>query len=254
MKDQSGCMKETKLTQDEVRALAILRGYGDRACYESMIQTLLRGMAAEIDAQDDGVMLRHRRGDIVMVAARTDRRFQEMLARIPLGTPDVMLHGMCAPQQDVQVRARLNLKNAIPFYQYAYYGEIPGPDADVDIRPLTRESLDFVYQNYGHASREYLDARIRQGVMLGAYVEGALAGFIGEHVEGSMGLLHVMPAYRRMHLGYALERAAIRRTRLAGQIPFDQVAKTNDASIALQARLGMTRAKKTVYWITDDTY
>ena len=41
---------------------------------------------------------------------------------------------------------------------------------------------------------------------------------------------------------------------LAGQIPFDQVAKTNDASIALQARLGMTRAKETVYWITDDTY
>ena len=99
-----------------------------------------------------------------------------------------------------------------------------------------------------------LDARIRQGVMLGAYVEGELAGFIGEHVEGSMGLLHVMPAYRRMHLGYALERAAIRRTRLAGQIPFDQVAKTNDASIALQARRGMTRAKETVYWITDDTY
>lgn len=254
MRNQSECVEETTLLRDEARALAILRGYGDRACYESMVQTITRGMAVDIDAQDDGVMLRHRRGDIVMVAAKTGRRLREMTGRIALGTPDVMLHGLCEPEQDVLVRARLNLKNTIAFYQYAYYGEAPAPDADVDIRPLELDSLDFVYRNYGHASREYLEARIRQGVMIGAYVAGELAGFIGEHVEGSMGLLHVLPAYRRMHLGYALERAAIRRTRLAGQIPFDQVALKNEASIALQARLGMTRAQQQVYWITDDTY
>ncbi|MFQ7452543.1 MAG: GNAT family N-acetyltransferase [Flavonifractor plautii] len=37
--------------------------------------------------------------------------------------------------------------------------------------------------------------------MLGAFVDGTLAGFAGFHGEGSIGLLEVLPAYRRRGLG-----------------------------------------------------
>lgn len=242
------------LTQDERQALAVLRGYGDRACYEEMAQTILRGMADGINAQEDGVLLHSRRADLYMIAARTQERLDELLDSVPMGATDVLLHGDVTAQQAARVRARFRLKHAIPFIQHAYYGEIPAQDEGFDIRPIGPAELDFVYANYGHASREYLEVRLREGVMLGAYVDGALAAFIGEHVEGSMGLLHVMPDYRRMHLGYGLERAAIRRTLLAGHIPFDQVAMENAASLALQARLGMTRAEGMLYWITDDDW
>ena len=47
--------------------------------------------------------------------------------------------------------------------------------------------------------------------MTGAFLDGVLAGLIGIHEEGSIGMLEVLPAYRRRGLGYALEAGAIRR-------------------------------------------
>ena len=41
-------------------------------------------------------------------------------------------------------------------------------------------------------------------MFFGAFVDGQLAGFVGEHSEGSMGMLEIFPAYRRRGLGYSL--------------------------------------------------
>ena len=90
--------------------------------------------------------------------------------------------------------------------------------------------------------------------MLGAYAQGVLAGFIGEHTEGAMGLLHVMPEYRRRGVGFALERAAIRHTMLRGYTPYGQVFEDNAASHALQKRLGMTRSEGPVLWLTGEPF
>lgn len=242
------------MTLDERRACDILRSYGDPACYEEMIQSLVRGYAGWVDVSAGGVALYNRRADMYMLAGHSWARFEQMLARIPLGASAILLHGTLDEATVERVRRRYGLRHAYRFVEYAYYGELPKEDKAFDIRPLGPQALDFVHENYGHASREYLRDRLLDGVMLGAYVDGELAAFIGEHIEGSMGLLHVMPAYRRHHLGFALERAAIRRTMLLGQVPYDQVFEDNAASHALQKRLGMTPSQGTVYWLTDDAY
>lgn len=242
------------MTQEERRALRILRGYGDPACYEEMAQAIVRGGADGISADEDGVLLHHRRADLYMIAAKNEARVMELVDEIPLHATDVLLHGDYATELVTQVRTHFHLRHALRFVMYAYYGEVPEPEREADIRPLGIGALDFLDAHYGHASREYVAARLEDGVMLGAYVDGRLAAFIGEHIEGSMGMLHVMPDYRRHHLGYALERAAIRRTMLAGHTPFDQVVPENEASHALQDRLGMTRACGALYWMTDDTF
>lgn len=242
------------LTGEERRALRILRGYGDAACYEEMAQAIVRGGADGIVADEEGVLLRHRRADLYMIAARSEARVMELVEQIPPNATDVLLHGDYAPALVTQVRTHFHLRHALRFVNYAYYGGLPEPEPEADIRPLGAGALDFLDANYGHASREYIASRLEEGVMLGAYVDGQLAAFIGEHIEGSMGMLHVMPDYRRHHLGYALERAAIRRTMLAGHTPFDQVVPDNAASHALQERLGMTRACGALYWMTDDTF
>lgn len=242
------------LTREERRALECLKAYGDPAAYEEMVQTIVRGQADGIMAQEDGVLLHHTSADVYMIAARTDECLEELLSHVPMGATDVVLHGVTDAEQALRVRARFHLKYAHPYRVYAYYGEMPEIPQGVDIRPIGIEVLDFVYANYGHASREYLAARLSGGVMLGAFVQGELVAFIGEHVEGSMGLLHVMPAYRRLHLGYALECAAIRRTMMLGQTPFDQVVMDNAASHALQKKLSMTQAQSILYWMTDDAF
>ena len=165
---------------------------------------------------------------------------------------EVMLHGCPDEETARRIGDKLRFAHTFAFDAYAYYGEIPPENAQLDVRVLGEDHVDFLYENYGHASREYVAARTKAGVMLGAYVGGEIAAFIGEHAEGSMGLLHVMPAFRRMGLGFALEREAVRQTMLRGHRPFGQVYPENTASHALQRRLGMTKAEGRQYWLTND--
>lgn len=241
------------MTELAGRAVEILRSYGDAACYEEMVQTLLRGVGEVLEAKELGVLIRNTRANLYMLAGE-EHRMIELTARIPDDARDVLIHGTMAPERVQAVRSRFHLANVQPLVQYAYYGELPPEETEVEIRLLGMDALDFLYENYGHASREYLRGRVEDGVMIGAYAEGELAGFIGEHIEGSMGLLHVMPSFRRHHLGFALERADIRRTMLRGQTPFCQVVPANGASRSLQRRLSMTQAEGMLYWLTDDTF
>jgi tRNA (guanine37-N1)-methyltransferase len=236
------------MTEMEQCAVEILKGFGDPACYEQMVQNIIRGKADILVACDEGVMLRTRCEGFYMLAGKACR-MNDMVAQIPQGAQDVVIHGNMPKELIAEVCARLQLPVANPFVLYAYYGEVPPVETEVEIRLLDDEALDFVYANYGHASKEYLADRIANRVMLGAYVDGQLAAFIGEHAEGAMGLLHVMPEFRRHHLGYKLELADIRRTMLCGFTPFCQVFPDNIPSHRLQERLGMTRAQGEVYWL-----
>ncbi|MFR8333203.1 MAG: hypothetical protein ACLU9S_13295 [Oscillospiraceae bacterium] len=40
---------------------------------------------------------------------------------------------------------------------------------------------------------EYVEDRLKAGVIFGAFADGRLAGFVGEHHEGGMGMLEVFP-------------------------------------------------------------
>ena len=240
---------ECAMTALENDALERLRSYGDPACHEQMVQAILRGKADVLASCESGVLTFSRHEGFYMIAGPDALA---LLERVPQGAQDVVIHGTRSPETIEAAKTKTGLKDANRFVLYAYYGELPPEETEAEIRPLGMESLDFIYQNYGHASKEYLAERIEDGVMIGAYVDGKLAAFIGEHAEGAMGLLHVMPEYRRHHLGYKLELADIRRTMLAGQTPFCQVFPENTASHHLQERLCMTRSQGDVYWLCSE--
>ena len=97
------------------------------------------------------------------------------------------------------------------------------------------------------AVAEALD--LEAGVMFGAFVDGRLAGFVGEHHEGSMGMLEVFPPYRGHGLGLALESFQINRYLSQGRVPFDQVIVGNEKSMGLQRKVGMELSKDTMSWL-----
>jgi GNAT superfamily N-acetyltransferase len=79
------------------------------------------------------------------------------------------------------------------------------------------------------------------GRMWGAFDERCdFVGFIGLHADGAMGMLEILPKYRRR--GYATELVAtIADTLLArGWLPWGQIFCDNEASIELNEKLGMT--------------
>ena len=167
----------------------------------------------------------------------------------------------------------------------ACYMEEKAPESvpGVEFKMLGSEYETIVVEHYGDViGADYARERLAAGAVLGAFLagtggtdgvgstggandaggaddavgtssaDGVLAGFIGAHPEGSMGMLHIFPEYRRQHLGFALEAEQIRRFLEQGIIPFCQIASSNTASLALQKKLGMTFSDELIYWLFRD--
>jgi len=117
-----------------------------------------------------------------------------------------------------------------------------------DIRQLDASYIEIVAENYGHGESEYVKDRIEHGQMYGIFVDDKLAGFIGTHYEGSVGMLHIFPAYRRMGLGTDLENFMINRELEMGHMPFGQVIIDNEASFALQDKNGLYFGNRIFTW------
>ena len=97
---------------------------------------------------------------------------------------------------------------------------------------------------------DYIKGRLRSGTMYGMFIDGKPAGFIGMHAEGSLGLLEILPEYRRCGLAFALESYAINRMLEKGWTPYGQILLGNAASTSLQQKLGLSISKQTCYWLS----
>ena len=134
-------------------------------------------------------------------------------------------------------------------YQVAYPGEPPGFENRLSIREAGREDLPIITETYHLISPEEMEKVVDRGSLLLGYQDGRLVGFIGEHLEGSMGMLYVFPEYRRKGYAEELEKAYILRTIEKGFIPFGQIEKNNLASLELQRKIGMVRSENLSCWM-----
>ena len=120
--------------------------------------------------------------------------------------------------------------------------EAPDPAPGFDVRPLGAAYAGTVRERYSHP--EYLapgelEGLLAEGVVLGGFERGRLVGFVGEHPEGSMGMLEVFEEARRRGWGRALAGAKIRQVLAAGRTPWAEVWPDNDASLALLRSMGL---------------
>ncbi|MBQ7173101.1 MAG: GNAT family N-acetyltransferase [Clostridia bacterium] len=145
--------------------------------------------------------------------------------------------------------ARYGFDDCMECYQVAYFGKIPATDERLTMRVADLGDFQIIAENYHQCSDDDLKRIILRGSILLGYYEGQLVGFIGEHLEGSMGLLYVFPAFRRMGFAYSLESAKIAEFLKKGFVPFAQVDKNNAASLALQKKLGMKCSEHTILWL-----
>ena len=144
---------------------------------------------------------------------------------------------------------RYAFSDKLECYQVAYYGDKPPVDALLSVRTADVQDFPMLMENYHLISPEELKQVVsRRSILLG-YVQGQLVGFVGEHLEGSMGLLYVFPEYRHRGYGAALQKHLMAKTMEEGFIPFGQVEKGNDASLRLQEKIGMTRSDKLIVWM-----
>ncbi|NMA06656.1 MAG: GNAT family N-acetyltransferase [Ruminococcaceae bacterium] len=144
---------------------------------------------------------------------------------------------------------RYGFSEKIECYQVAFYGEKPSVGAGLAVRTANEYDLAMLKENYLSISPEELEAVVgRKTILLGYYQEN-LIGFIGEHLEGSMGILYVFPEYRHRGFGTALQTHLIAKTMEEGYIPFGQVEKDNRDSLKLQKKIGMTQSDNLIVWM-----
>ena len=146
------------------------------------------------------------------------------------------------------ITERFGLKLWSGCYQYVYTKKESLPKTEADIRRLDETYLDTVYGTYDLTGKEDILRKLTAGKISGIFVENKLAGFAGEHEEGSMGMLEIFPEYQGRGLACALETDLINRTLQKGYTPYCQIKEDNSASVRLQEKLGLYPAKEKIWW------
>lgn len=225
----------------------------DRALHVNLLEVLRRGSGEVSYAGPDGVLLYDRGCGGWMMAAAPGRA-AELLAAVPADCDTFVGHDMAYFEA---ARARLGLPLYQVCYSAVYLGreKLPIPDFGGELRLMGPEWAPWIYARYSHpfGGLAYIEGALARG-MLGAFVDGAAepAGFVGFHGEGSIGMLEVLPAYRRRGLGEVLQRAAVGLALDRGAIPFGQIIEDNDASLALQKKVGMTLSEGKMFWLMEE--
>ncbi|MCM1344300.1 MAG: tRNA (guanosine(37)-N1)-methyltransferase TrmD [Muribaculaceae bacterium] len=221
----------------------------DKRNHIHMIESLRRGRAEILWWEGNDILLYDRRCATCLITASSEASGEKMLGQIPEETVSI-----------VTSRAFLNemLCGGGAFGKYEIHSEclqllytqkVPLPVKHKDIRRLAMEHLDYVSAHYSYDDRTYVEARIREGAMYGAFADGRQVGFVGTHSEGSLGMLYVEEAYRRQGIAVSLESYLINRALEKGWIPYGHVIVGNVNSFALQEKLGLYRSDKTVWWL-----
>jgi len=140
---------------------------------------------------------------------------------------------------------------------FAYLGALPPPlrlPTGVEIKRLAPTLAKLVSDTYRNSGGGYTEAEtaalMRDKGVFGAFTDSKLAGFIGRHADGSIGMLHVFDGFRRRGIGEALETFMINYVMTFGRVPLCDVYCGNSASMALQTKLGMTAARCGAFWTT----
>lgn len=218
--------------------------------FMDMLEILRRGTGKLLFSGENGVLLHDSASGAYFMSARTEQALEEMLPSIPERPELLVGHENWYLER---LKARFGFKQADFCYQSAWMEEKPPelPSFDGELRLLGPEWAETVHRAYSHAfgGVEYMAEAIGRG-MTGLFVEERLAGFVGFHDEGSIGMLEVLPPCRRRGYGEVLLRAAVRLAMERGQYPFGQVFADNAPSLALQKKTGMTVSKERLYWLT----
>lgn len=210
------------------------------------IESLRRGRAEILYWEGEDILLYDRSCSVCMISAASAEAGEKMLELAPdavrsFVTSQEFLNEMVCRNGVYEVHNEC--------YQLLYTQKNPLPVKHKDIRRLAMEHLDYVSEHYSGDSREYLETRIRRGAMYGAFAEDRLIGFMGMHSEGSLGLLYVEEAFRRQGIAVSLEAYCINRGLEKGWIPYGHVIVGNEASLALQEKLGLYRSDRTIWWL-----
>jgi tRNA (guanine37-N1)-methyltransferase len=217
----------------------------DALLHFDMTEALRRGDGELTAAVSGGALVYLPRSRVYFLSAQDEQAARSLMKFVAPGAHYVVAH-----QRFLVPLLREYGFEGEAFCCHAVYPAPTPPAAATGctLRPLGPESLPFVAAHYDLLDMDGLREMLSGGWVLGAEVDGTMVGFVGVHGEGAMGMLEVLPEYRRRGYATVLESALIARFLEAGQTPYAQIFEDNDASLRLQAALGLQCSRADICW------
>ena len=152
-----------------------------------LLEMLRRGTADVLYCTQHALAMHERVSGAAVLCAETEREARAALEHLP-HTGLYVAHGaLCARL----LREETGCTGGQKCRQARYLRPVPpAPVPGVELRILDESHTDLVFEHYHMApGRDYVAERLAAGAMTGAFLDGVLAGFIGIHEEGSIGML-----------------------------------------------------------------
>lgn len=229
----------------EEKALSYLQR--DEPMNIDMLEPIRRGHARLVYTGDDGVLLIETKGNVPMISTDNAEIAEKILPMVR-GTDILVVH---RPHEFAPAKKILHFEGRESCYQASYPEKTIYPVWG-DIRPLDETYLSTFVAHYGlaHGDEEYGRELLANGVF-GQFIDGELAGFIGTHIEGAVGMLEVFEPFRRRGIGENLLKFMLNYWHEQGATPFGQIIASNEKSLSLQRKLGATFSAPTLCWVWD---
>lgn len=219
--------------------------------YSDMLDCISRGEADIIIVCDELVLLYQTKAEIYYVAPFSNVGLNMAIDYlINHDRQLVVLHG---ERYFDEYKARMGVTHDVPCYQATFpvRQSTVGLREDVEIRPIGEEWTDFVTTHYSRSggNSDYCRNRLVEGKMFGAFVDGTLAGFVGQHDENAIGLLEVLPVFSGKGIGKKLEVFMINRILDEGYVPYCHVVVGEDRAYAFHMkREGVIMSEDKLTW------
>jgi hypothetical protein len=216
-----------------------------------MLEILQTQKTQFLAVKDNGVLLLH--DDLLLLASEPGRAvdFLPLITQDITQYPDLMIVLHNGELKESLERA-FGFQTVMECYHAVYTSTDRIPytlPENAEIRKLNARYVDFVHTHY-HVVDDvsYIRERIEED-MFGVFIDDNIVGFAGTHDMRSMGMLEILPEYRRLGLAYCIEAHLINHLLAMGRVPYCQVAVNNEASIRLQQKMGLELSKSVIYWL-----
>ena len=223
----------------------------NKLLHMDMVELLRRGNAELLYFEKDGVLLRDKNSGVYMLTVTDAENGERILSYIKEQPECFISHQEF--MNDV-IGKTFGLKKETECVQWVYTRKEPLPiKRGTDIRKLDLNYVSKIVEHYHTlCDEEYVKERIKCGAVYGIFEEDTLAGFIGMHKEGSIGMLEVFEEYRNKGYAKALEAFYINLHLKQGFTPYGQVISDNKISSKLQESLNLYAAKEKLYWLANN--
>ena len=216
-----------------------------------MLEPIRRGSAKIIYLSSKGILIYEKVSKAYMMYALDEKTTKNIVNMIPKDAELIVGH----KELDFRLlEDRFKLYEKMVCFNVIYTKEKPIDigNSEVTIKLLSEDYAYKVSEVYSKSITVldwYVEDRIINYAVYGAFIDGNLCGFIGYHKEGSIGMLEVLPEYRGRGIALRLQAVATNERIKSGAYAYGQVIEENIKSLNLQKKLGYEISEDKVYWL-----